>query len=122
MTTLGVLFSAAGVVLAVSGVLKLADPRPTRTMLRELSSLTRRLPVRLIGIGELSLGMVAFVAGGRAIAVLVTIAYITFTTVSIALLRRGDDSLPCGCLGSRSAPERRGSCSCPCSRPSCSRS
>ena len=104
MTMLGVVFSAVGVVLVVSGVLKLADPRPASTMLRELSSLTRRLPARLIGIGELSLGIAAFAAGGRAIAMLVTIAYLTFTITSIALVRRGDGSLGCGCLGSHSAP------------------
>jgi hypothetical protein len=104
MTMLSVAFYAAGVVLVVSGALKLAAPRPTSTMLRGLSSFTRRLPVRLIGIGELSLGMAALVVGGRAIAVLLTIAYLTFTAVSIALLRRGDGLLPCGCLGSRSAP------------------
>jgi hypothetical protein len=104
LTALGVVFSAAGVVLIVSGVLKLADPAPTAAMLSELSSLTWRFPVRLVGACELSLGVAAVVTGGRAIAALVAVSYVIFTAVSVMLLRRADGALPCGCLGSRSAP------------------
>ena len=82
MTLLSVVFWGLGIVLVVSGVLKLADPAPAAAMLRELSSATRRVPVRLIGICELSLGLAAVVAGGRATALLMVTAYMAFATVS----------------------------------------
>jgi hypothetical protein len=103
MTVLGIAFGALGIVLVVSGVLKLADPEPTAAMLRELSPGTRRFPIWMIGIGELSLGLAAVAVGGRVIAVLVAACYATFAAVSIKLVRRGG-TVPCGCLGSRSAP------------------
>lgn len=107
MTVIGVAFRALGIVLVISGVLKLADPAPTITMLSELSPATRRLPVWLIGICELSLGVAAVVVGGRAIAVLVTATYMMFAAVSVVLLRHGDRAVPCGCFGLRSAPVSR---------------
>ena len=104
MTLLSVVFWGLGIVLVVSGVLKLADPAPAAAMLRELSSATRRVPVRLIGICELSLGLAAVVAGGRATALLMVTAYMAFATVSAMLSHRGDGAPPCGCFGSRPAP------------------
>jgi hypothetical protein len=104
MTAIGVAFSALGILLVISGVLKLADPKPTSTMLSELSPALHRLPVRLIGICELSLGTAGAAVGGRAIATLVATAYTTFAAVSIVLLRRSDRAVPCGCLGSNSTP------------------
>jgi hypothetical protein len=89
MTALGIAFGALGIVLIVSGLLKLADPEPTAAMLRELSPDTRRFPVWLIGIGELSLGLAAVALGGRVIAFLVAACYATFAAVSIKLVHRG---------------------------------
>lgn len=89
----------AAAVLALAGLAKVVRPAPAADALAAI-----RLPVPLpvvrgLGGGEVAVGTVAVVAGGRLAAAVVAIAYLGFAVVSRALARSGAPG--CGCFGRR---------------------
>ena len=102
MAWLEALLAALGVVLVVSGAIKVADPAPAATVLAALSLRSGWLEVRLIGLYEMSVGVAVIVAGGVLPAALLALSYAGFALVNVALLRRSDGMLSCGCFGGRS--------------------
>lgn len=95
--------AALGLVLVVSGVLKLVDTAPTEAMFGALSLPRSALAVRAVALFEIVVGVGAAVLGGRVAAALVAVAYAGFAVVSLVLVRRGERSVSCGCFGRSSA-------------------
>jgi hypothetical protein len=94
-------FLAAGGVLCVSGAAKLRSPRAAVPALAMLGVPGGGWLVRAIAAAELSLGVVALAAPGRAVALLVAGAYAGFAVVALRLVAlRG----ACGCFGESQAP------------------
>lgn len=103
MTPLVVPVAVASGLLAVAGAAKVITPEPTASALR-----TMRLPehpwaVRLIGLGEMVLGVLALAVGGRALATMLGLAYFAFAAFVLVALRRGDVA-SCGCFGRVEVP------------------
>lgn len=92
-----------GVVLVVSGIMKLADTAPTEAMFGALKLPDSALVVRLVALYEIVVGVGVVVFGGRLFAALVGLSYAVFTVVSALLLARGERSVSCGCFGRSSA-------------------
>ena len=104
------LAAAAALLLAASGVAKLQRPDPAATTVLRLRFL--RLPgrpraqalVRVIGAGELGVGLAVLVTGSRPAAALLAAAYLAFAAVAVVLLRAGGARVSCGCFGSVDSP------------------
>lgn len=94
---------ALGLVLVVSGVLKLVDTAPTEAMLGALKLPRSRWVVDAVGLFEIVVGVAVFVFGGRAAAAAVALSYGAFAVISFVLVRRGDRNVSCGCFGRSSA-------------------
>ncbi len=92
-----------GVVLVVSGIMKLADTAPTEAMFGAMRLPDSGLVVRLVALYEIVVGVGVVVFGGRVFAALVGASYAVFTIVSATLLARGERSVSCGCFGRSSA-------------------
>lgn len=95
---------AAALLLGVAGVAKIVSPDPTRVALR-----TAGLPgtvwfVRMIAVGEVILGVVAVVVGGRAGAALLGLAYLGFAGFSMRVISTSRGKASCGCFGASDAP------------------
>lgn len=89
--------------MVVAGVFKLRDPEPTRAMLRSLGLPSSAVAVGLVGVVEVTAGVVAIVVGGVAWAV-VAAAYALFTVLMVLLVRKGGAAASCGCFGALSSP------------------
>jgi len=96
-------FAIVAIVLAVGGLFKLRDPAPTGAMFSALGLPGSSSVVRLVGLAELTVGVAAFVVGGRLLAAAVAVLYLAFAVVTLVLLRRADESVSCGCFGRLSA-------------------
>ena len=94
-------FLAAGGLLCVSGVAKLRAPSPAAQALRTLGLPAGQALVRIAAAGELVLGVVAAVAGGRGAAVVLGAAYAAFAGITGVLARR---RAACGCFGGEDTP------------------
>jgi hypothetical protein len=92
-----------GVVLVVSGVMKLADTAPTEAMFGAMKLPDSAAVVRCVALYEIVVGVGVVVFGGRVFAALVGASYAVFTVVSASLLARGERSVSCGCFGRSSA-------------------
>lgn len=95
---------AAALLLGVAGVAKAVSPAPTRVALR-----TAGLPgtlwfVRLIAAGEVTLAVVAVLAGGRLGAALLGLAYLGFAGFSMRVIATSRGKASCGCFGASDAP------------------
>lgn len=107
MTVLAGPFAAICVLLALSGVFKLARPAPTAGALRTLR-LPGSLPlVRLLGAGELGLGAAALLTGWAPLAALIGAAYAAFAGFVCAALTHGTLLQSCGCFGAVEVPPSR---------------
>ena len=100
------LLTAAGV-LAVSGVAKLRSPRAATGALVAAGLPAHPLAVRAAGAAELVLATACLLAPGRATALALALAYLTFAAFAAVQLRRGRAGAPCGCFGDEEAPLTR---------------
>jgi uncharacterized membrane protein YphA (DoxX/SURF4 family) len=98
----GFLGVVAGI-LAVGGLAKLRGPEATVPMLRALGLPASPLLARILGLLEVTVGVVAFLVGGWAPAVAVAVLFTVFT-VAVVRLRSGGEAVSCGCFGRSSAP------------------
>src|ERR671923_2730774 len=97
-------FSAAALVLAASGVLKLRSPGPLVRLLRALGFPAGPVPVRWFGGLEVVLGAACLVAPTRGAALTMGTLYLCFAAVLGVVLVRGVDVPSCGCAGARDLP------------------
>jgi hypothetical protein len=86
----------AGLLLCVSGVLKLRSPDRAAAALGVSSWLVRGL-----ACGEVALGAACALLPSRPLAVAVAAVYGLFSLVAVVLMRRG---VPCGCFGDNDLP------------------
>ena len=103
MSALDALIWVVAAVLLAAGVSKLLAPEPAARALRALVPATAVGPgvARALGAFEAAVGLAGLAIGGRATAVLLSLAYLGVTVTSVAAVRRGLPS--CGCFGERSA-------------------
>lgn len=94
------LLVAAGVVVAVAGAAKLADPVGTRRRLRALGGRPLETVAPAIGLFEVAVGAAAVVVGSPIVAGLLALGYAAFLATSL-WARHADVS--CGCFGEASS-------------------
>ena len=102
MDVLSGLFGMVAVVLVVSGVAKLWSPTGFVDLLRALGVTVPRAVGQVVGALEVTVGLVAVVVGGRAVAAAVAVLYGVFAVAVVLARRAGAPS--CGCFGAVSAP------------------
>ncbi|RMH81477.1 MAG: hypothetical protein D6683_04320 [Actinomyces sp.] len=115
MTALALAAAAAAVVVVVAGGIKIADPSAASDLVADLMGrsarpvgpdpgaprVVRRV-VRLVGVVEVTLGLVALGVDRAGPAAALALAYLVFAAVVLVARRRGLGG--CGCLGARSGP------------------
>ncbi|MEY2421818.1 MAG: hypothetical protein QOI95_1885 [Acidimicrobiaceae bacterium] len=90
--------------LALAGGLKIIRPAPTAGALRAMR-LPAALPlVRLLGIGEVTIGVAAGVTFARPVLVLLAAAYLAFAAFVTAALGANTPLQSCGCFGQADTP------------------
>jgi hypothetical protein len=89
--------------LAVAGVAKVRDPRPTRTGLLDNGLVLPKTLVVALGISEVASAIWIFATGSRRATVLVAAFYLVFALVTARAMARGGDRVECGCLGDSGA-------------------
>lgn len=87
--------------LVAAGVAKITTPTATGGALRTSGLPSRTALVRLLGAGEVALGLLVLAIGGTSTAVAMAGAYAAFTGVAWRQRRAGAD---CSCFGASSAP------------------
>jgi len=95
-------FLVACALLAVSGIWKLRAPASARASLQAVGVAVPLVAVRLIGVAEVALGVVAALRPGPLTAALVSGAYGAFLFTTVRLLGVEGDA-DCGCFGAASA-------------------
>lgn len=95
--------AVASLLLAVAGAAKLVNPAPTGVALRTLRLPSSAIVVRLVGATELVVGVATLALGGRLLALLLGLAYLSFAVVVVVSVRRGDTA-SCGCFGRVDTP------------------
>jgi hypothetical protein len=100
-------FYAVALLLAVAGAFKSARPAATVGAMRAVGLPTSRPLVRLMGGGEVVVGLGAALTGWPWLAALVAVAYAGFAGFVGAALRRGTPLQTCGCFGSVDTPPTR---------------
>ncbi|HEX7096991.1 MAG TPA: MauE/DoxX family redox-associated membrane protein [Acidimicrobiales bacterium] len=88
------------IVLAVAGGWKIARPAVAHAALVRLRAPIGTAGVRVLGGGELALGVAAAIVGGRALPTAVALLYVAFAVVAWRLGRIG---VGCGCFGTASS-------------------
>jgi hypothetical protein len=97
-------FAIAAVLLVVAGALKVVHPDDTALALRGVGLPANRAVVRLGGLVEGALGLMALVTVGALIAAMVAASYALFCGfVGIALVKHAPIAT-CGCFGKVDAP------------------
>ncbi len=108
MSLLRAVYDAIAIVMIVSGIAKMADPRPFESTWLAIWRRPPRGTGQVVGTSEVILGALALVSAAlwtdlaAPIALLVAVAYLSFTGVVLLAIRRGVPS--CGCFGRRAAP------------------
>lgn len=97
-------FTIAVALLALGGAFKAASPADTATALRGVGLPGWPLLVRLGGVLEMAVAVVALATGGRAAAALVAISYLGFAGFVAVALARGVPIATCGCFGKADTP------------------
>ena len=97
-------FWIAAALLVVAGGAKIHAPHAARRVLEALGLPASVASVRLIGAGEVALGLTAFVWADRWTAVVVALAYVVFAAVGLWVLVGRVDIASCGCLGALDTP------------------
>ena len=90
--------------LVLAGAAKFRDPAPTIGAMRALHLPSSRMLVRIIGVAEIALGIVAGLTGQPIATALVALAYGVFTVFVGAAMRSGTDIQSCGCFGAVDTP------------------
>ena len=107
MAGLAAPFAAAAALLVLAGLPKVGRPATTSLALRALRLPSAPLLVRLGGLAEAALGVLALVRGGRLAAGLVGLSYLGFTVFTARALRAGPALSSCGCFGAGSSEPSR---------------
>lgn len=94
---------AAALLLILAGFLKLTSPIPASIAMRGAGLPSSTWLVRLLGFGEVVLGIAAVVRPITVVLVAVTCGYLAFAVFCLRLLRRGD-AASCGCFGAARTP------------------
>jgi hypothetical protein len=94
----------ASALLALAGALKLLRPAPTAGALRALRLPSSLALVRLLGLGEIVVGVAAGITFARPLLVLVAAAYLAFAAFVTAALTTDAPIQSCGCLGQTDTP------------------
>ena len=102
--SLAVPFSAAALVLALSGLAKLRRPGSLVRLLRSIGIPVGPRVVRVFAGLELALGTACLVSPGQATAVGIGLLYLSFAAVLASFLVRGIEVPSCGCAGDRDVP------------------
>jgi hypothetical protein len=90
--------------LALAGGLKVVRPAPTAGALRAMR-LPSALPlVRVLGVGEVALGVGAGITFARPLLVLLAAAYLAFAAFVTAALGANTPLQSCGCFGQADTP------------------
>src|SRR3954447_1313905 len=97
-------FAAAGTLLALGGMFKVAKPLPTAGALRAVGARPPVFAVRVLGAGEAAIGVAAVLSGSPALAALVGAAYLAFTAFVVLAMRGGTALQSCGCFGEVETP------------------
>jgi hypothetical protein len=100
-------FYAVCLLLAVAGGFKTVRPAATVGALRAVGLPGSRPLVRVMGAGEVVVGLGAVITGWPVLAGLVAVAYGAFAGFVAAALRRGTPIQSCGCFGSVDLPPTR---------------
>src|SRR5688572_3213270 len=87
--------------LLIAGVAKIIKPAATGAALQGARLPSDRRLVRVLGLGEVALGVTVLLVGGWLPAVLLAAAYGTFAAFTAYQSRRGAG---CGCFGDATAP------------------
>lgn len=95
---------AISLILVLSGALKVVSPDSAAGALTVLGVPAPNIAVRLLGGGEMALGVSGLIVAGSVIAGIVAGAYFCFAVVA-EVLRRGDKGVAsCGCFGRNDTP------------------
>ena len=97
-------FSAAALVLALSGLAKLRRPGSLVQTLHAIGIPVGPTVVRLFAGLEIALGAACLVSPGRANAVGIGLLYLFFAAFLASFLARGIEVPSCGCAGDRDVP------------------
>ncbi len=95
----------AGGLLVVSGLAKLAVPDGAMATLHRLHLPSGRVAARVLGLGEIAIGVAAPVIGGRLGAGVLAVTYLAL--LGVAAYQRSKQ-LACGCFGTRATQVTRG--------------
>jgi hypothetical protein len=90
--------------VALAGAFKIRRPAPTAGALRAMGLPGRPALVRLLGGGELALGLAALLTAARPLLALVAAAYLAFAAFVAAALMSGSPVQSCGCFGQPDTP------------------
>jgi hypothetical protein len=97
-------FAIAALLLVAGGIAKAVAPRDTANALRQIG-LPGALPlVRLGGVAEAAIGVVAIATADRIAASLVAASYLAFAGFVAVALHRGTPIATCGCFGRADTP------------------
>ncbi|HEY4376563.1 MAG TPA: MauE/DoxX family redox-associated membrane protein, partial [Acidimicrobiales bacterium] len=99
----GPLFAAA-LLLAGSGVLKVARPTSAAHALRAAGLPGSGTAGRVLGAAEVVLALAALAVGGRVTAALVAACYLGFAAFVLRVRATAGDRAGCGCFGAEEAP------------------
>ncbi len=91
-------------VLVVAGVAKVRSPSPTAAALEVLRIPKPLVAARLMGAGEVVLGVAAAITGAAALYGLVALSYAGFTGFILWALSGNQAAISCGCFGHEDTP------------------
>ena len=95
-------------VLILAGAAKVRTPSPTATALRELKIPKPLLMARIMGAGEVVLGIAAIASGAAMLWALIALAYASFTIFILWALGSTNAVGSCGCFGHEDTPPTPG--------------
>ena len=90
--------------LALAGGLKLLRPAPTAGALRAMRLPASPALVRLLGVGEVAVGVAAGITFARPLLVLLAAFYLAFAAFVLAALSASTPLQSCGCFGQTDTP------------------
>lgn len=91
-------------VLILAGLAKVRRPSATAGALRELSIPSPLLAARILGVGEVVIGIAAIASGARLLWAAVAGSYLAFTLFALWALADASRIGSCGCFGSEDTP------------------
>jgi hypothetical protein len=95
---------AAAALLVVAGAPKVLRPHDTWRALRSVGLPVPAVGIRLGGVTEVAVGVIAILQGGRIVDALVAASYLGFSLFVVVALRKGGVLASCGCVGRPDTP------------------